>query len=113
MRAEVYMAKKHFLMRLIPPRPTFGADMSAEERGLMQQHIAYVRTFFDGGQVLAYGPVLDPAGAFGVALLEVDDEAEAYKFAKEDPSIVAGLNSYALTPMIIAACQAPRTASPV
>jgi len=105
------MAKTHFLMRLIPPRPTFGADMTAEERGLMQQHIAYVRTFFDGGQVLAYGPVLDPAGAFGVALLEVNDEAEAHKFAKEDPSIVAGLNTYTITPMKIAACQAPRAST--
>jgi uncharacterized protein len=103
------MAKQHFFMRLIPPRPTFGVDMTDEERGLMHQHIAYVRTFFESGQVLAFGPVLDPAGAFGVALLEVNDQAEAEQFAKNDPTIRAGLNTYALVPMRVAACQASRT----
>jgi uncharacterized protein len=111
MPPEVYMAKKHFFFRLIAPRPTFAADMTGEERALMKQHAEYVRTFFEGGQVLAYGPVLDPSGAFGVALLEVNDEAEAHKFAKEDPTILAGMNTYTITPMMIAACQAPRAST--
>jgi len=107
MRAEVYMAK-HFFFRLIAPRPTFAADITGEERALMKQHADYVRTFFESGMVLAYGPVFDPAGAFGVALLEADDEAAAHKFAKGDPSILAGMNTYTIAPMMIAGCQAPR-----
>jgi len=103
------MAKQHFLMRLIPPRPTFAVDMTEEERALMRQHIAYVRTWFDRGQVLAYGPVLDPAGAFGVALLEVDDPAEAQQFAKDDPAIQAGLQTYTIVPMILGACQSSKS----
>jgi uncharacterized protein len=102
------MAKQHFFFRLIPPRPTFAADMTEEERALMRRHLAYVRTCFDRGQVLAYGPVLDPAGAFGVALLEVDDPAEAQQFAKDDPAIRAGLHTYAIAPMILGACQSSR-----
>ena len=32
---------KYFFMKLNPPRPTFTQDMSPEERGIMQRHVAY------------------------------------------------------------------------
>ena len=69
------MSKQHFFMRIIPPRPTFAQDITEEERALMMQHAAYVRGFFESGSVLAYGPVLDPEGSFGVGLLEMADLA--------------------------------------
>ncbi len=61
------MAKQYFYVRLIPPRPTFASDMSAEERALMQQHVGYFRGLFDQGKVLIFGPVLDPTDNFGMA----------------------------------------------
>ena len=104
------MPKQHFFMRLIAPRPIFPGSMTEEELGLMKQHVQYVGQAFDAGMVLAYGPVLDPAGAFGIALLEVNDAAEAEEFACKDPSIVAGMNTYTLTPMKIAASQSSKAA---
>ena len=55
------MSKQHFYFKLIPPRPTFGADMTAEERALMQEHVRYTREAFDAARVLIYGPVLASA----------------------------------------------------
>ena len=95
-------------MRLIPPRTTFAADMNEEERALMGEHAAYMRRFYEAGTVLAYGPVLDPAGAFGIALLEVADAAEAIAFGDGDPTVLAGMNRYSIAPMIVAGAQGSR-----
>jgi len=104
------MPKQHLFMRLIAPRPIFPGGMTEEELGLMKQHVQYAGQAFEAGMVLAYGPVLDPAGAFGIALLEVNDAAEAEEFARKDPSIVAGMNTFSLTPMKIAASQSSKAA---
>jgi len=99
------MSKQHFYFKLIPPRPTFGTDMTAEEKALMQQHVAYTREAFDAGKVLIYGPVLASTGAFGVAILEMDDAAEVQKFGDEDPSIKAGMNRFEFFPMRVGAAR--------
>jgi uncharacterized protein len=103
------MPRQHFFLRIIPPRHTFAQDMNEQERALMTQHAAYARDFFDAGAVLAYGPVLDPEGAFGIALLEMEDVAEAERFAPNDPSVQAGMNRFTIVPMRIAASQGSRT----
>ena len=100
----------HFFFKLIPPRPTFAQDMSAEERDLMMQHAAYTKTFFDAGTLLAYGPVFDPAGSFGMGLLEMPSMDEAKQMADNDPTVKAGLSTYTLAPMHIAASQPSRAA---
>jgi uncharacterized protein YciI len=100
------MAKKQFFFRLIPPRSTFVADMTDGERALMVEHAAYLHGHFEQGSVLAYGPVLDPAGAFGIALFEVDELAQAERIAEGDPTILAGLNTYSIVPMVVSASRA-------
>ncbi|MGH9519827.1 MAG: YciI family protein [Terriglobales bacterium] len=93
----------HFFLRLIPPRPTFPADMNAQERELMGQHAAYFVGLFQAGKVIAYGPVMASEGAFGMAIFELPDAAEAQAIMARDPTIVAGLNRYTLSPMHLAA----------
>ncbi len=100
------MAKQYFYVRLIPPRPTFASDLSAEERALMQQHGAYFRGLFEQGKVLIFGPVLDPTDNFGMAVLEVDDLAEAERCLTQDPSVLAGLNRFRISPMVVGAARA-------
>jgi uncharacterized protein YciI len=100
------MAKQYFYVRLIPPRPTFAGDMSADERALMQQHAAYFRGLFDQGKVLIFGPVLDPEDNFGMGVLEVDDVAEAERLLAQDPSVLAGLNHFRISPMVVGAARA-------
>ncbi|PSH66111.1 MULTISPECIES: YciI family protein [Phyllobacterium] len=99
------MTKQQFFFRLIPPRPTFAEDMDDDEQELMRQHMTYVGEYFEAGTVLAYGPVRDPDGWFGIALLEVLHPDEAIQFAENDPTVLAGLNSYSIAPMHIAAAR--------
>ena len=100
------MDKRHYYFKLIPPRPTFPADITAQEKALMDEHSTYCEQQFGAGKLLAYGPVMSPGGAFGVAILEVADEAEAQQFGENDPSVRAGMNRFEFHPMHVAAARA-------
>jgi len=95
------MDKKHFYMKLIPPRATFVQDMNTEEKQLMQQHTRYTADAFAAGKILIYGPVLATSGGFGMAVFEVSDESEARRLIENDPSILSGLNTFELSPMFV------------
>ena len=99
------MSKQHFFFKLIPPRPTFATDMNDSERALMMEHVQYIRKHFAEKRVLIFGPVLSSEGSFGMAVLEVADEAEARAFGENDPTILAGLNTFAIYPMRLGAAQ--------
>ena len=92
-------AKMQFLLKLIPPRPTFAADMTPEEGAVMQKHAAYWAEIFKTGKVLIIGPVLDPKGVWGMAVLETNSLADAQQMADNDPSVKSGLNKVELSPM--------------
>ncbi|MGB9029828.1 MAG: YciI family protein [Acidobacteriaceae bacterium] len=100
------MPKQHFYFKLIPPRPSFAVDASAEELALMKTHSDYCGEQFRAGKLLLYGPVLAQEGAFGVAILEVQNEAEARQFGENDPSVLAGLNRFEISPMRVSGSQA-------
>lgn len=89
----------HFFLRLIPPRPTFATDMTAEEREAMTAHAAYLSGLVDKGTGVAFGPVFDPNGAWGLGIVEAADEAEAGALADGDPVVIAGIGRYEITPM--------------
>jgi len=92
-------AKMQFLLKLTPPRPTFADDMTPAEGAVMAQHAAYWAEVFKTGNVLIIGPVLDPKGAWGMAVLETDSPAQAQQLADNDPSVKSGLNKVELSPM--------------
>ena len=92
-------AKKYFVLKLIPPRPTFAEDMTEKERDIMKQHAAYWKDKAGKGIVIVYGPVLDPIGAYGLGIIEVDDEDQARVFAEDDPTVKSGLNRIEIYPM--------------
>jgi uncharacterized protein YciI len=77
----------HFFLKLIPPRPTFALDMNDEERTLMAKHAAYWKAKLNGGDVLVFGPVLDPKGPYGAGIISAADEGAARAFADADPVI--------------------------
>ena len=103
------MSKQNYFFKLIPPRATFPHDISQPERLLMNEHSRYFQEHFAGGRVLAYGPVLATGGAFGMAVLAVESEAEARQFGENDPSVRAGLNRFEIYPMQLGGAQAPRS----
>lgn len=90
--------KKYFALRLLPNRPDFAQTMTPDERAIMLQHVAYWKVFLDEGKVLAYGPVLDPAGTYGLGIVCVDDEEEVKEMIAADPA--ATINKYEYHPML-------------
>lgn len=92
-----------FFFRLIAPRPTYHLDMTDDERALMSRHIEYWTELTDAGTSVLFGPVFDPKGAFGMAVIEVASEEEAIALSQKDPVIAAGVCTYELMPMRIGA----------
>jgi hypothetical protein len=87
----------YFFVRLDPPRPTFTQDMTAEERAVMLRHVAYWTDLMRQGIAHVFGPVLDPAGAYGVGVIGVETEAERDAIIANDPA--TGLNQVETVPM--------------
>lgn len=82
---------KHFFSKLIPPRTTFPGDMTPVEAKAMQQHSDYWRALVNADRAIVLGPVMDPAGAYGVGIIRATDAAEARAMVDDDPVIKAGL----------------------
>jgi uncharacterized protein YciI len=72
-------------------------DMSNEERAIMEQHVAYWKPYVDNGTVIVLGPVMDPKGGYGIAVMRVDSEEELQELIAKDPA--NGLNNYETYPM--------------
>jgi len=89
--------KKHFFLKLNPPRASFTLDMTDAERATMMQHVAYWKQYIDDGTVIVLGPVADPKGGYGMAVVAVDSEAYLNELISKDPA--NGLNSYEVFPM--------------
>ena|SRR5713101_27285 len=88
-----------FLFKLVSPRPTFPGDMTDQERKVMLEHVSRWKDLTNRGVAIAFGPVLDPKGVWGVAIIEVTDEAEARRIAMEDPMTKASLSRIEIYPM--------------
>ena len=104
MQEDVPGNKHYFLLKLVAPRPTFAGDMTAEEIRVMQDHARYLKPFLDNGMIVVTGPVLDPAGSWGVAILEAGSEAEVRALIAGDPTTRSGLGfRWEIYPMLRAA----------
>jgi uncharacterized protein YciI len=82
--------KRHFLIKLVPPRPSFAQDMTDEEKQLMQQHVAYWTGLAETGVALLFGPVADPAGSYGIGVVEVEQEEQLAVLTANDPVTKSG-----------------------
>ncbi|HET7562293.1 MAG TPA: YciI family protein [Rhodanobacteraceae bacterium] len=91
-----------FFCELVPPRPTFAADLSPAEADVMKRHALYWQDLIARGavRVFALGLVADPAGAFGIAVLEGEGESAVREWTDHDPAIAAGMGMhYEIHPM--------------
>ena len=88
---------QHYFLKLNPSRPTFAMDMTPEERTVMQEHAAYWRARMAEGQVVVFGPVMDPAGPFGMGVITAIDDAAVRNFTENDPA--AKISRYEFFPM--------------
>ncbi len=81
---------KFYLLKLIPPRPSFAMDMNQAEREIMLQHTVYWKDLMNKGFVVVYGPVLDPAGTYGLGIIKVTSQEQVNTFIEDDPASALG-----------------------
>ncbi|MDE1993427.1 MAG: hypothetical protein KGI75_13065 [Rhizobiaceae bacterium] len=90
----------YFHLKLTPPRPSFPHDATGEEMAAMQRHAAYWREQADAGTAIVVGPVFAAGGAFGIAVIDVEDAGAARALAEADPVLSAGLGfDFEISPM--------------
>ena len=87
----------HYFLKLNPCRPTFAQDMTAGERAIMLQHVAYWTDLLNKALVVVFGPVMDPKEVYGVGVVEVDNEEQLKGLIDNDPA--ASINNYEYYPM--------------
>lgn len=80
-----------FAFNLLPPRPTFVDDMTDDERAMMDRHVEYWRGLLADGVAVVFGPVLNPDGAYGLAVVEVSGQEQAERLIAGDPAVRGGL----------------------
>ena len=78
-----------FVYKLIPPRPSFGADMDGDEAAVMAEHGAYWQRLTDAGRVVVFGPVVDGSGTWGLAVVRADSEDEVAALGDGDPAVTS------------------------
>jgi hypothetical protein len=61
----------YFLYKLTPHRPGFGTDLTEHEAAIMGRHVEYWQPLAEAGTAVAFGPVADPAGLWGLAIVDV------------------------------------------
>lgn len=66
----------------------------------MGRHAAYWQPLLDSGQMVVFGPVLDPTGSWGLGVVEADDEDELRAFAAGDPVVTTGTAGMELGKML-------------
>lgn len=74
--------------------------MTKEERSIMDTHVAYWTEKIDAGIALVFGPVHDPSGAYGLAIVEVDDEEQVQALIADDPAVQVSLLRTESYPML-------------
>jgi len=84
--APAVSAKRAFLLKLIPPRASFATDMNDREQRVMTEHVAYWTNQVARGVAIAFGPVADANGGWGVGIVEVDDASQIQPITAEDPA---------------------------
>jgi hypothetical protein len=104
----------HFLCKLRPPRPTFVSDMTPDEALIMRRHREYWTPRVEIGVVIAMGPVADPAGAYGVAIIEAPSSMALEAMLASDPAILANAGfSYETFPMPMIAVRPSLPLAPI
>ena len=80
------MNKQYYFLRLVPRRADFAQTMTEVERGIMMKHIEYWRGHMKNGNVVVFGPVFDPKGAYGMGVVSAESEEELVGFLAGDPA---------------------------
>jgi hypothetical protein len=70
-----------FLYRLTPPRPDFPSDLTEAEGAAMERHFGYWGDQISRGAAVVFGPVADPDGTYGIAILRSPASRKQERYA--------------------------------
>jgi uncharacterized protein YciI len=73
--------------------------MTADERNIMRQHVTYWTNVTEAGICVLFGPVSDPNGGYGIAVVEAQDMAAVDALIADDPAYKAAIMTYEVNPM--------------
>jgi uncharacterized protein YciI len=88
-----------YLYLIHPFREGFYEQPTPEENIIMEEHFQYLEQAAGSGTVLLAGPCLD--NTFGIIVLRAENEAAAYTFMFNDPSVKKNIMMAELHPMRI------------
>jgi len=89
-----------FLYRLLPPRPDFAVTMDEREATAMAEHSAYWRGHLDSGRTIFFGPVGDPAGVWGMAVVTGTSADDIVALGDADPAVRSGVCRFDVLPVL-------------
>lgn len=102
---------RYYAYKLFPPRPSFPADITEAEAAIMTEHIAYWTDLLNAGTAVAFGAVADPAGTWGLAVVEAGPDIDVNALREHDPVIRRGLGArveiYRMPNAVVRACPPP------
>lgn len=87
-----------YACKFVSYKPDLPVSMTEHEAAVMREHVAYWRKLLDKGMAVAFGPVADPAGAWGIAIVEADSEDEVLAIRAGDPVIREDLGTVEVYP---------------
>ena len=94
------MPNSFFFVRLVANRPNFAMTMTPEEQATMGAHVAFLQKHLAAGKLVVAGPVMDPAGGFGMGVFEAESLEEVQRLLADDPALAIG--RYEMMPMATA-----------
>ena len=86
-----------FYAKLTGNRPNFATTMTPEERTVMAAHGVFLKEQLAAGKLVVAGPVMDPAGGFGMGVFEAASLEEVQAITRSDPANAVG--RYDIIPM--------------
>jgi uncharacterized protein len=90
-----------WLVFLRPHRPEMPFEPTEEEDRITGEHFAYLQRLRAEGKLLLAGPSPVAGDTIGIAIFDVEDEAEVRALVAADPAVVSGIMTPELRPLRI------------
>jgi len=84
------MPSSLFCVRLVPNRPNFVMSMTPDEQATMRAHGEFLQGQLAAGTLVVAGPVMDPAGPYGMAVFEAESMDALQRLLERDPAKAIG-----------------------
>jgi uncharacterized protein YciI len=106
------VAVRQFLFRLEPVRGGFTLqNMTEAERPVVIEHAAYLKSMLDEGKLVLAGQAFDPAGFWGIVIVNAPDAEAATAMLNADPAIKSKMFRGTAVPFRIVFSRTPEPAA--